>query len=92
MELAAFRIIQEGLTNVLKHAKPRKASVRVCYEPNAITVEVRDQGRAHSGGTRPGARGVAGIRERVALYDGELELGPQPRRGYLVRGRLPTEQ
>jgi signal transduction histidine kinase len=92
VDLAAFRILQESLTNVLKHARPPQASVRVCYEPDAITVEVRDRGCAHSDEPRPGARGVAGIRERVALYDGELELGPQPDGGYLVRARLPIGQ
>ncbi len=89
VDLAAFRILQESLTNVLKHAEPPKATVHICYEADAITVEVRDQGRAESAGSRPGARGIAGIRERVTLYDGELELGPQPGGGFLVRARLP---
>lgn len=92
VDLAAFRILQESLTNVLKHAKPPSASVRIGYEPDAITVEVRDHGRPHSNGSRPGARGIAGMRERVALYDGELELGPQAAGGYLVRARLPTRR
>jgi signal transduction histidine kinase len=89
LDLAAFRILQEALTNVLKHARPPHAHVRVSYETDAVVVEVRDEGRdAH--GTSPGGRGLPGLRERVSLYAGQLELGPQPGGGYLVRARLPV--
>jgi len=89
IDLAAFRILQEALTNVLKHARPPRAHVRVAYEPDAVVVEVRDEGR-DGHGSSPGGRGLPGMRERVALYDGRLELGPQPGGGYLVWARLPV--
>jgi signal transduction histidine kinase len=89
VELAAFRIIQESLTNVLKHARPPRAHVRVAYEPDAIVVEVRDEGQSGNGAGL-GGRGLTGMRERVALYGGELELGRAPEGGYHVRARLPV--
>jgi signal transduction histidine kinase len=89
VDLAAYRIIQESLTNVLKHAKPPRARVLVAYQPDAVVVEVRDAGQAVNG-ARPGGRGLAGMRERVALYGGDLALGPQPDGGYLVRARIPA--
>jgi signal transduction histidine kinase len=88
VELATFRILQESLTNVLKHARPPRAHVRVAYEPDAIVIEVRDEGQSASAAD-PGGRGLPGIRERVALYSGELELGRAPEGGYAVRVRLP---
>ena len=89
VDLAAYRIIQESLTNVLKHARPPRARVLVAYEPDAVVVEVRDVGHELNG-ARPGGRGLAGMRERVALYGGDLALGPQPDGGYLVRARIPV--
>jgi signal transduction histidine kinase len=89
IDLAAFRILQEALTNVLKHARPPRAHVHVAYEPDAVVLEVRDEGR-DGHGSSPGGRGLLGMRERVALYGGLLELGPQPGGGYLVWARLPV--
>jgi len=89
VDLAAYRVIQESLTNVLKHAKPPRAGVLVAYQPDAVVVEVRDVGQAVNGAS-PGGRGLAGMRERVALYGGDLALGPQPDGGYLVRARIPA--
>lgn len=91
VDLAAFRILQESLTNVLKHARPPHAHVRIGYEADAITVEVLDDGRDTNAAATPG-RGIAGMRERVALYGGELELGPQPHGGFGVRARLPVQE
>ena len=88
VELAAFRILQESLTNVLKHARPPRAHVRVAYEPDAIFIEVRDEGQSASA-EEPGGRGLPGIRERVALYGGDLELGRATEGGYAVHVRLP---
>ena len=89
IDLAAFRVLQESLTNLLKHARPPRAHVRVAYQPDAVVVEVRDEGRV-VGDAGSGGRGLTGMRERVALYSGELELGPQPGGGYLVRARIPV--
>jgi signal transduction histidine kinase len=89
VDLAAFRIVQEALTNVLKHARPPRAHIEVAYEPDAVVLAVRDEGRG-AAGAHPGGRGIPGMRERVALYGGELELGPAPGGGYAVRARLPV--
>lgn len=88
VDLAAFRILQESLTNVLKHARPPRARVCVAYAADGILVEVVDEGDALGGGNLPG-RGLTGMRERVALYGGELEAGPRREGGYRVRARLP---
>ncbi len=89
VDLAAFRIVQEALTNVLKHAHPPSAHIRVAYESDGVLLEVRDQGKTAVDGV-VGGRGLAGMRERVALYAGHLEVGPQQDGGYLVRARLPV--
>jgi signal transduction histidine kinase len=93
MELSAYRIVQEALTNALKHARGARARVRLSYSPRALEIEVTDEGgsgqrdvgeAAHSG------RGVIGMRERVALYDGEFEAAPTAT-GFRVRARLPID-
>jgi signal transduction histidine kinase len=88
--LSAYRILQEALTNTLRHAGATRVDVRVRYLPGALEVEVVDDGRGSS--TSPSKRiglGLAGMRERVAVHDGELEVGPRPGGGYRVRARLP---
>ena len=90
IELSAYRIVQEALTNVRKHAGPANAEVLVGYGAHEVTLEIRDDGigpgnRASSG------HGLIGMRERVALYDGSLETGPRPGGGFLVRARLPLQ-
>ena len=89
LELAAYRVVQEALTNVIKHAQPRRAHVRVTYGTDALTLTVTDEG---SNSPRPsaGGRGLAGMRERVALYDGDLEVGPLMAGGFGVHARFPT--
>ena len=90
VDLSAYRIVQEGLTNVLKHAGSATAGVRVHYETDAVTVEVVDDGRgsaAPRGGD--GGHGLVGMRERVAVYGGTLDAGPQPGGGFRVVARLP---
>ena len=90
VDLAAYRIVQEGLTNTRKHAGPARAQVAVRYASDAL--ELRDQRRRtrgrHDGG---GGHGLVGMRERVALYGGQLEAGPRPEGGFSVRARLPLE-
>ena len=93
IELSAYRIVQEALTNALKHARGARARVRLAYEPRAIEIEVTDQGGSGDrdlGEANGGGRGLIGMRERVALYGGEFEAGPTPT-GFRVRARLPVE-
>jgi signal transduction histidine kinase len=96
VNLAAYRLIQEALTNSLKHAGPRaRAWVRVRYGPKDLTVEVEDDGRGVAAalagdGDNPG-HGLVGMRERVALYGGELRIGPRSGGGFDVRARFPLE-
>jgi signal transduction histidine kinase len=92
LDLTAYRIVQESLTNTLKHAGKTSASVRVTYEDVALALEVLDEGK---GVVSPvlaaagGGRGLLGMRERVATFRGELEAGPRPEGGFGVRARLP---
>jgi signal transduction histidine kinase len=90
VDLAAYRIVQESLTNVVRHAGPATATVRVGYQPDALVVEVADTGRGRpSGAARPGGHGIAGMRERAAAVGGTLQAGPSGDGGFLVRARLP---
>jgi signal transduction histidine kinase len=91
VDLSAFRIVQEALTNTLRHAGATRAEVTVRYDSEAVEVDVLDDGRgATSGGTPGGGHGLVGMRERVALLGGTLEAGPLPRGGgYRVHARLP---
>jgi signal transduction histidine kinase len=88
LELSAFRIVQEGLTNALKHAGPAHARVLLRFGEHELEVEVLDDG-AGSGDGRGGRRGLAGIGERVAIFSGELEAGPRPDGGWRLRAALP---
>jgi signal transduction histidine kinase len=91
VDLAAFRIVQEALANVSKHARAARAWVVVRYERDAVEVEVADDGRGPNGAAPAsgGGHGLVGMRERVALYNGMLEAGGRPDGGFLVRARLP---
>ena len=97
VELSAYRIVQEALTNTLKHSGAGHATVRLSWSQDHLDVEVSDDGpvagvavpppvRADSGG-----KGLVGMRERVMLFGGELEAGPSPHGGYRVAARLPLE-
>jgi signal transduction histidine kinase len=98
-DLAAFRIVQESLTNVTRHAGPASATVLVRYGPADLTVQVDDDGRgpAPGGGAGPAGtakgngNGIRGMRERVATLGGELTTGPRPGGGFRVQARLPLE-
>ncbi|MGN6333501.1 MAG: sensor histidine kinase [Motilibacteraceae bacterium] len=95
-ELTLYRIVQESLTNVLKHAGPARAQVALDFARGRVAVRVQDDGRGAAAGlTRaPGVRsghGVVGMRERVALYGGWLEAGPVPGGGYRVLATVPLE-
>ncbi|MGO9178749.1 MAG: sensor histidine kinase [Candidatus Limnocylindrales bacterium] len=92
-DLAAYRIIQEALTNVVKHAGKASASVRIAYTPDRVEVEVTDDGRGAAAhlDAEPGGRGLVGMRERALLYGGTLEAGPRPSGGYRVHAAFPIE-
>jgi len=89
LDLAVFRILQESLTNVLKHARPPRADICVHVGPDAVELDVRDVGGRTAEGN-PAGRGLAGMRERAALYGGELTVGPAADGGYRVHARLPV--
>jgi signal transduction histidine kinase len=91
LDLCAFRIVQEALTNVRKHARARRASVSICYEPAALTVTVRDDGVGPRSGTS-GGHGLVGMSERVSLYGGTLHTGRGALGGYEVVARLPAAE
>ncbi|MGY0236677.1 sensor histidine kinase [Longispora urticae] len=86
-DLAAFRIVQEALTNVYRHAHVDTARVLVGYEPDAVTVEILDDG---VGGGSTAGNGLTGMRERADALGGTLVAGPRPEGGFRVYGRLPT--
>jgi signal transduction histidine kinase len=90
VDQAAYRIVQEALTNVSRHAGQACASVRLHYAPGALTVQVDDDGQGHS--TRPAGPGLGlvGMRERVSALGGRLSAGPQDGRGFQVRAELPA--
>jgi signal transduction histidine kinase len=90
VSVSAYRIIQEALTNILKHAGPAHAEVAISSANDAVTIEVTDDGTGTPAGTaHPGGQGLAGMRERAAIFGGELAAGPRPGGGFAVRARLP---
>ena len=92
VDLTAYRIVQEGLTNARKHAGRARASVRLRFAPREIEIEVVDDGRGLPAPSGPGAGlGLVGMRERVSLYGGRLETGPAEAGGYRVHAVLPLE-
>jgi signal transduction histidine kinase len=92
-DLAAFRIVQESLTNVTRHAGPASATVLVRYGPDDLTVRVDDDGRGPVAAAGPGnGNGIRGMRERVAALGGELTTGPRPGGGFRVQARLPIDE
>ncbi len=95
VDLAAYRVVQEALTNVLKHAAGARAVIRLVYGERELVITVTDDGGpagyepAGSGGA--GGRGLIGLRERLGLYGGELDAGPRPGGGWRVRASIPLE-
>jgi signal transduction histidine kinase len=85
-------VVQEGLTNVLKHAGQAQTHVRLDYRPAELVIEVADDGRGASPGCAAGAgpgRGLIGLRERIAIYGGDLDAGPRPGGGWRIRAVVP---
>ncbi|MDX6299755.1 MAG: hypothetical protein QOF53_969 [Nocardioidaceae bacterium] len=103
LDLSAYRIVQEALTNTLKHARARTAEVDLCYGSTDLVVEVSDDGRgavangsrgARSGSGKGVGHGLVGIRERVTIFGGELSAGPRSsveQSGFVLRARLPVD-
>jgi len=90
VDLTAYRLVQEGLTNVVKHAQATRAEVLVNYGDSYLEVTVRDDGKGVGNGDGGGGgHGLVGMRERVSVYGGDLDAGPQPGGGYRLRAKLP---
>ena len=93
LDISAYRILQECLTNVLRHADATRARIRVCFGAGELQLEVEDDGAGvrNGAGASPG-HGLLGMRERVALYGGELEARNGEAGGFVVRARLPLAE
>jgi signal transduction histidine kinase len=91
VDLAAFRIVQEAVTNVVRHAGDSTATVCVSYNDDDVTLQIDDTGRGGSPGPAPSGSGIAGMRERTAALGGRLEAGPRPGGGFRVRAQLPAD-
>jgi len=90
VDLCAYRVIQEGLTNALKHAGPAHAQVRLRFTPTELDIEVSDDGRGTGSVNGDGlGHGLIGMRERVTLYGGALQTGPGARGGFAIRAHIP---
>jgi len=90
VDQAAYRIVQEALTNVGRHAGGACASVHLRYAPDAFTVQVDDDGEGTGTQSAGPGLGLIGMRERVSALGGRLHAGPQPRGGFRVRAELPV--
>jgi signal transduction histidine kinase len=86
VDLAAFRIVQESVTNAVRHSGADSCQVRVDYREDELAIEVSDRGK---GGATDTGYGLVGMRERVTLLNGEFTAGPRPGGGFLVTARLP---
>jgi signal transduction histidine kinase len=90
-DLAGYRVVQEALTNVIKHADGARTKVRIEYRPHDLVIDVANG----AGDSRPaaggGGRGLIGLRERIAIYGGSLEAGPRPGGGWRLRATIPLE-
>jgi signal transduction histidine kinase len=91
LQSAAYRIVQESLSNAAKHARPARTDVRITHAGEALTVEVTDDSANASPAAGEGS-GLRGMRERAEQLGGSLEAGPAPYRGWRVRARLPVER
>jgi signal transduction histidine kinase len=91
IDLSAYRIVQEALTNTLKHAHASQADVTVRYAPHHVELEVRDDGEGAMSNGGAG-HGLVGIRERVKIYGGQMTAGPATDGGFLLTARLPVER
>ena len=90
IDLSAYRIVQEGLTNALKHAQATRADVTVRYRPHELDLQIADDGKGPAA-TNGHGHGLVGIRERV-IYGGEMSAGAAPAGGFVLNARLPVDQ
>jgi signal transduction histidine kinase len=88
LDLTAYRLVQEGLTNAIKHARAEHAEVVVHYRDGQVELTVVDDGQGDGEGEK-GGNGLVGMRERVSVYGGELDAGPRPEGGYKLHATLP---
>jgi signal transduction histidine kinase len=91
VDRTAYRIVQEALTNVSRHAGDASALVRIAYRPDHLTVQVDDDGRAMPGAPLEPGIGLTGMRERVAALGGLLHTGPRRDGGFTVQAELPLD-
>jgi len=91
LELSVYRIVQEALTNVLRHARASRAEVRVGYGPDTVTIDVVDDGTARTASGVPAGHGLVGMRQRARVFGGTTTAGPAPGGGWQVRAELPAE-
>jgi signal transduction histidine kinase len=89
--MAAYRIAQEALTNVVKHAVGARVEVHVRYLPDAVEVDVVDDGGRGTASGQPAGYGLVGLRERASVLGGTLQAGPRAGGGFQVQARLPLE-
>ena len=102
LDLASYRVVQEALTNVMKHAGQARTAIRLEYRPDELVIDVGNdgpppwagpaEGAEGADGEAGGGRGLLGLRERVSLYGGEFHAGPRPGGGWRVTARLPLER
>jgi signal transduction histidine kinase len=91
IDLSAYRIVQEGLTNALKHAHASHADVTVHYRPDELELQIADDGKGPAA-TNGHGHGLVGIRERVNIYGGEMNARAAPAGGFILSARLPVDR
>jgi signal transduction histidine kinase len=92
VELTAYRVVQEALTNALKHARPTRVDVAIRYSPGRLDVQVENDGvREALNGSAGGGHGLLGMNERVAMYGGHLDAGPRAAASFSVHAQIPLE-
>jgi signal transduction histidine kinase len=89
VDLSGYRIVQEALTNALRHAGPATATLRVEFRDDELALEILDDGRGAATASEGRGHGLVGMKERVELFGGELRVGPRPGGGFAVLARLP---
>jgi len=92
VDLAAYRIVQEALTNVVRHAGATSVTIRIGYDAHDVTIRVDDNGRGGEANGDGGGSGITGMRERATAHGGDFEAAAQPGGGFGVRARIPVAE